>query len=131
MRISWRIFCIFACLIIGVSIFLPYFSVSGLGVTVSKSLRDGNSWIYLLIISAVALVFSILGKFLPVFFLGIASIVLFFIENNSITTNLGKEIDALARALIQNSMGYYCLLIGSIALIVFAVLGLAGLGKKN
>ena len=130
MKFSWRILCIVACLVIGVSIFLPFFSVSGLGVTVSKSIRDGNYWIYLLIISAVALAFSALGKYLPVFFLGIASFVMFFIENNSITTNLGKEIDALARSLIQNSMGYYFLLVGSISLIVFAVIGLAGRTRK-
>ena len=126
-----KILCIIACLIIGVSAFLPYFSVSGLGITVSKSLKDGNDWIYIVIIAAAALVFSLLGKYLPVVFLGMASLALFFIENNSITTNLGKEIDALARSLIQNSMGYYCLLVGSVALIIFAVLGLAGTGRKK
>lgn len=130
MKYSWRALCILACLIIGASVFLPYFSVSGLGVTVSKSLMNGNDWIFVIIISAVALAFTIIGKYLPVVFLGMTSLVLFFVENNSITTNLGKELDALARSLIQNSMGYYCLLIGSIALIVFAVLGLAG-NKRN
>ena len=99
-----KILCIIACLVIGVSAFLPYFSVSGLGITVSKSLKDSNDWIYILIIAGAALVFSIIGKYLPVVFLGMASLVMFFIENNSITTNLGKEIDALARSLIQNSM---------------------------
>jgi hypothetical protein len=126
-----KILCIIACLVIGVSAFLPYFSVSGLGVTVSKSLKDSNDWIYILIIAGAALVFSIIGKYLPVIFLGMASLAMFFIENNSITTNLGKEIDALARSLIQNNMGYYFLLVGSISLIIFAVLGLAGIGRKK
>ena len=126
-----KILCIIACLVIGVSAFLPYFSVSGLGITVSKSLKDSNDWIYILIIAGAALVFSIIGKYLPVIFLGMASLAMFFIENNSITTNLGKEIDALARSLIQNSMGYYFLLVGSIALIIFGVLGLAGIGRKK
>ena len=126
-----KILCIIACLVIGVSAFLPYFSVSGLGITVSKSLKDSNDWIYILIIAGAAFIFSILGKYLPVIFLGMASLGMFFIENNSITTNLGKEIDALARSLIQNNMGYYFLLVGSIALIIFAVLGLAGLGRKK
>ena len=129
-RMKIKILCIIACLVIGVSAFLPYFSVSGLGITVSKSLKDGNDWIYIVIIAGAAFIFSILGKYLPVIFLGMASLGMFFIENNSITTNLGKEIDALARSLIQNSMGYYFLLAGSIALIIFAVLGLAGMGKK-
>lgn len=126
-----KILCIIACLVIGVSAFFPYFSVSGLGITVSKSLKDSNDWIYILIIAGAALVFSIIGKYLPVIFLGMASLAMFFIENNSITTNLGKEIDTLARSLIQNNMGYYFLLAGSIALIIFAVLGLAGIGRKK
>lgn len=130
MKYSLKILCIIASLIICVSAFLPYFSVSGLGVTVSKSLKDSNDWIFVVIISAAALVFSIIGKYLIVVFLGMASLVMFFIENNSITTNLGREMDALARSLIQNSMGYYCLLIGSITLIIFSVLGLAGSRKK-
>ena len=130
MRFGWRFLCIIACLLIGVSAFFPYFSVSGLGVTVSKSMRDGNNWIFLMIITAAALLFSAIGKYLPVFFLGVASLVLFIIENNSITTNLGKEIDALARSVIQKNIGYYFLLIGSIAMIIFAVLGLAN-SKKN
>lgn len=125
MKFRWKTLCIIACLVIGISAFLPYFSISGLGVTVSKSLKDGNSWIFVIIIASAALILSILGKYLPVVFLGMASFVLFFVENNSITTNLGKEIDALARVLIHNNLGYYCLLIGSISLIVFAVLGLA------
>ena len=126
-----KILCIIACLVIGVSAFLPYFSVSGLGITVSKSLKDSNDWIYIIIIAGAAFIFSVLGKYLPVVFLGMASLAMFFIENNSITTNLGKEIDALARSLIQNNIGYYFLLVGSIALIIFAVLGLARIGRKK
>ena len=124
MKLSWKIVCIVACLVIGFSIFLPYFSVSGFGVTVSKSLKDSNDWIFAVIIASAALIFTILGKYLPVVFLGMASFALFFIENNSITTNMGKEIDALARSYIQHDLGYYFLLVGSIALIIFAVLGL-------
>ena len=106
MKLHWRILCIIACLVIGVSAFLPYFSVSGFGVTVSKSLRDGNDWIIVVIIASAALIFSVIGKYLFTVFLGLASLVMFFVENNSITTNLGKEIDALARSLIRNDLGY-------------------------
>lgn len=38
MKHKWSIPCIIA--------FIPYFSVSGFGVTVSKSLKDGNDWIF-------------------------------------------------------------------------------------
>ncbi len=119
-----KILCIFACFIIGISVILPYFSVSGLGITVSKNLMDGRDGIFVIIIAAVALVFSILGKYAITIFLGMASFGLFFFENNTVTTNLGKEIDALARSMIQSNLGYYCLLIGSIALIVFSIFGL-------
>ena len=131
MKLGWKTLCVIACLIIGVSAFLPYFSVSGFGITVSKSLKDGNGWIFALVIAAAALILSILEKYLPVVFLGAGALALFFVENNSITTNLGKEIDALARSLIQNSAGYYGLLAGSIALIVFSVLGLAGNSRNK
>lgn len=131
MKLHWRILCVIACLVIGVSAFLPYFSVSGFGVTVSKSLRDGNDWIVVVIIASAALIFSVAGKYLFTVFLGLASLVMFFVENNSITTNLGKEIDALARSLIRNDLGYYCLLVGSAALIVFSILGLALTGRNK
>ena len=130
MKFGWKTLCIISCLVIGISAFVPYFSISGLGVTVSKSLKDGNGWIFAIIIATAALVFSILEKYLPVVFLGMASFVLFFVENSSITTNLGKEIDALARVLIHNNLGYYFLLVGSSALTVFSVLGLAGMRRK-
>ena len=130
MKFGWKTLCIISCLVIGISAFVPYFSISGLGVTVSKSLKDGNGWIFAIIIATAALVFSILEKYLPVVLLGMASFVLFFVENSSITTNLGKEIDALARVLIHNNLGYYFLLVGSSALTVFSVLGLAGMRRK-
>ena len=126
MKNCWKVLCVCACLVIGISVILPYFFVSGLGVTISKSMMDGNDGVYVLIIAAVALILSVLGKFAPMIFLGMASFGMIFLENNSITTNLGREIDALARAMIQKGLGYYCLLGGSIGLIVFAVLGLVG-----
>ena len=124
MKNIWKALCICSCILIGVSAFLPYFSVSGLGVTVSKCMMDGNEGIFVLIIAAVALAFAFGSKFAPTVFLGMASLGMVFVENNSVTTYLGREIDALARALLQKGLGYYCLLAGAIALIFFSVLGL-------
>ena len=121
----WKILCIAACVVIGLSVTLPYFSVSGLGVTISKSLMDGDYGIFVLIIAGVALVLSMLGQYLFTALLGLLSLGLFFLQNGSVTTNLGKQVDALARSMIQNGYGYYFLLVGSVALIVFSVLGLA------
>jgi len=131
MKISWKMLCVCACLVIGFSVVLPYFSVSGFGITLSKSLMDGGDGIYVLIIAAVALVLSLTGKFGPVVFLGIASFAVFFLEKNSVTTNMGKEVDALAKSMLQKGLGYYGLLVGSIALIVFAVLGLMNHGSMK
>lgn len=130
MKISWKLLCICACLVIGISVVLPYFSVSAFGLTVSKSMMDGGDGIFVLIIAAAALIFSVLGKFVPAVFLGIASFGMIFLENNSVTTNLGKEMDALARSMLQKGLGYYFLLVGSIALVVFAVLGMASKKSK-
>ena len=121
----WKILCIAACVVIGLSVTLPYFSVSGLGLTVSKSLMDGDYGIFVLIVAGVALVLSVLGQYLFTALLGLASLGLFFLQNGSVTTNLGKQVDALARSMIQNGYGYYFLLVGSVALIIFSVLGLA------
>ena len=121
----WKILCIAVCVVIGLSVTLPYFSVSGLGLTVSKSLMDGDYGIFVLIVAGVALVLSVLGQYLFTALLGLVSLGLFFLQNGSVTTNLGKQVDALARSMIQNGYGYYFLLVGSVALIVFSVLGLA------
>ena len=125
MKYIWKILCVIACLVIGLSVTLPYFSVSGLGLTVSKSLMDGSYGIFVLIVAGAALVLSVLGQYLFTALLGLVSLGLFFLQNGSVTTNLGKEIDALARSMIQNGYGYYFLVVGSVALIVFSVLGLA------
>ena len=126
----WKILCVAACVVIGLSVTLPYFSVSGLGLTVSKSLMDGDYGIFVLIVAGIALVLSVLGQYLFTALLGLASLGLFFLQNGSVTTNLGKEIDALARSMIQNGYGYYFLVVGSVALIVFSVLGLAAKKRK-
>ena len=125
MKYIWKILCVIACLVIGLSVTLPYFSVSGLGLTVSKSLMDGSYGIFVLIVAGAALVLSVLGQYLFTALLGLVSLGLFFLQNGSVTTNLGKEINALARSMIQNGYGFYFLVVGSVALIVFSVLGLA------
>ena len=126
MKNSWKALCVCACVAIGISAALPFFSVSGFGVTViSRMLMDGNEGIFVLVIAAVALVFSVLGMYAPTIFLGVGSLVLFFVENNSLKTNLGRSVDTLVRMIVQEQPGYYCLLIGSIALIAFSVLGAA------
>ena len=138
--------CAVACLIIGLSVILPYFSVSAAGVTVSVNLLDGRLGIVVLIVAILGLLLAVLGQFLPTLILGGASLGLLFIENNTITSALVRQIEALGlsntfttavgkglgtmiQSLLQRNVGYYALLIGSIALIVFSLPGLAAQGK--
>ncbi len=117
--------CLFASVLVGISAFLPYISVSFLGSSLSKSLFDGGDGIFIIIIAVIALICSLSEKYVPVIFMGAASFVLFFVENSSVTSSLSK-VDrasaAIAKSMIQNGAGYYCLLIGSIALILFGYL---------
>ena len=74
--------------------------------------------------AGVALVLAVLDHYETTICLGFASLGLFFQHNSLLNTNLGSEIDALARSLIQKGYGYYFLMVGSIALIGFSVMGL-------
>lgn len=117
--------CLFASVLVGISAFLPYISVSFLGSSLSKSLFDGGDGIFIIIIAAIALICSLSEKYVPVILMGAASFVLFFVENSSVTSSLSKAdraSAAIAKSMIQNGAGYYCLLIGSIALILFGYL---------
>ena len=117
--------CLLASVIVGISAFLPYISVSFLGSSLSKSLFDGGDGIIIIIIAVIALICSFSEKYIPVILMGAASLGLFFVENNSVTSSLSKVDQAsaaIAKSMIQNGTGYYCLLIGSIALILFGIL---------
>ncbi len=119
--------CIIASLVIGLSAFLPYLSVSFFGASMSKSLLDGGDGYIVIAIAVIALICCFTEKYIPAVIMGLASLGLFFVENNNITTSLNssttdKTSAALVKSMIQNGAGYYCLLIGSVALILFAIL---------
>lgn len=129
MKMAVRILCAASCLLIGFSVLLPFFSVSVSGFTISRDLMEYDG-IWILIIAAAALVLSAIEKYLPAAVLGMVSFGMLFVEESRITTGLGKEIDALARDMIPHGAGYYFLLAGSAALILFSVLGLASQRQK-
>lgn len=117
--------CIISSLVIGISALLPYLSLTLLGASLSKSLLDGGDGYFVIAIAVVALFCSLKEKYIPAIIMGAASLGLFFLENNNVASNLktGNSMSsAIARSMIQNSAGYYCLLAGSIALIVFGIL---------
>ena len=108
LRTALKLLCVVSCLVIGLSVILPYFSVSGLGVTVSKKLTDDKYWIFVVVAASLALVFTLFSKYLLVVLMGFVSLGLFFLENNSITINLGKEIDALEKYFVNGGhLNYY------------------------
>ena len=117
--------CVISSLVVGISAFLPYLSVSFFGSSLSKSLLDGGDGYIVIIIAAIALICSFAEKYIPAVIMGVASLGLFFLENSNVASNLNtgdSMSSALAKSMIQNSAGYYCLLIGSVALILFGVL---------
>lgn len=117
--------CIISSLVIGLSAFLPYFSISLFGASLSKSLLDGGDGYFVIAIAVIALICSFIEKYIPAVIMGVASLGLFFLENNSVSSALNtgdSTSSAIAKSMIQNSAGYYCLLIGSIALIIFGIL---------
>ena len=120
----WKILCIAACVVIGLSVTLPYFSVSGLGLTVSKSLMDGDYGIFVLIVAGIALVLSVLGQYMYTAFAALACVVLSILQNQSLTVDFSKVVDGVVKSMIDHGPGYYCLLAGSAALAVFSVIGL-------
>ena len=122
--------CIIACIIIAVSAFLPYLSASFLGASLSKSLIDGGDGIFVIIIAAIALLCTFKEKYVPVIVCGAASLALFFLENTNIENNMRGAND-FARAMLQKGTGYYLLLGGSIALIVFAFMARSEKAQQN
>jgi len=116
-----KILCIIASALIGLSGLLPYVTVSFLGTTISKSLLDGGDGYFLIGIAIIGIIFSVKGSKIATILAGAAALGIFFLENSTISKNLdtGNE---LARQMLRNGAGYYCLIIGAIALIVCSVL---------
>lgn len=117
--------CVISSLVVGISAFLPYLSVSFLGSSLSKSLLDGGDGYIVIILAVIALICSFAEKYIPAVIMGVASLGLFFLENSNVASNLNtgdSMSSAIAKSMIQNSAGYYCLLIGSVALILFGIL---------
>lgn len=103
--------------------FFPYLSVSFLGTAVSKSLIDGGDGYIILGIAVIGLICSTCGKYIPSIIVGVVSFVFFILENNTVSANMG-EANEMAKAMLQKGAGYYMLVIGSILLVVFSIMGL-------
>ena len=120
-----KILCALSGIVVGISVFFPYMSASFLGTTLSISLMDTkNRAVYIVIaLAVIAVVFSLIGKYVLSALAGLVSLVFFFVVNSRITSSTGS-FASLAKSVLHHGPGYYMLLIGSIALIVFSLLGI-------
>ncbi len=116
-----KILCIISSALIGISAVLPYVSVSFLGTTMSKSLLDVGDGYFLIGIALVGIICAIKRANILTTLAGVAALALFFLENSTISKNLDSG-NEFARQMLQHGTGYYCLVIGAVALIASAVL---------
>lgn len=115
-------------IIVIVSLFLPFVSVNILGTPFSESLMDGASdepvAIGFIVIIFGCVLLAALGRNIPCIIAGILS-AWFFWETNAAYERYTSELDELTNgAIVQNGLGFYMLLIGSMGLILAGVLGI-------
>ena len=111
---------------------MPFVSVSVFGTKASKSLIEGDGVLFI-IIAAVGIIFSILGKNIIVTIVGVLSTILILAENSIITSNLSSDdtLVEIAKSLFQKEIGYYLLFIGSICLLIAGIVGIVQKHKDN
>ena len=100
--------------------FLPFIKISVLGSTITKNLAEGGDGYFILAIGIIALMCCLNEKYIATVISGVVSLALFAIESYDLTSKI--EDNVIVQYLIQKGAGYYALLVGSIALIVFALL---------
>lgn len=124
-----NIFGIIAGVILLLSAFLPFASISVFGSSMSVSLIDGGDGVIVIILALVGIVFSVLGKNIVVIVSGVISTLLFFVELAQMTSSYEDEfMNELASSMIHKGIGFYFLLIGAVCLIIA---GIVGIRQKN
>ena len=106
------------------SSFLPFISISFLGVSRSFNLMEGDG-IYIIIVAIFGIIASLQKKKEIVVFIGGLSLAMFYIYYLALSKNAGSdnEWEQLAKSLLQKDVGYYFLLIGALGLIISGVVG--------
>ncbi len=133
---SAKLLCILSAAIAGISTLLPYVSVPVLGATVSVKLIDSWEGVLVMGIVAFALLLALFGRYIFSLVGGFASLTVFIIENYNLPSGLdtgNQTVNQIARSTLTNDAGYYVLLAGSVALILFSAWGMIGKarGKKK
>ena len=114
---------IVASVAILLSAFLPYVSVSFLGSTMSICLMDSYLGYLFIVLASVGVLFSLIGFNIILIIDGVASTVIFFVVNSNLGGSDDDALSQLAASMLQKSVGYYLLLLGSIGLIAAGIYG--------
>ena len=115
--------CKIACVLIAVSTFLPFVSLSIFGTNLSRSLMDGGDGPIFLAIAIIAYIFVMREKYIPSTILGLVSVGLFIFEKINLSSKIDTT-DKLAKSILRNDFGFYMLLVGSVALVVYSIFAL-------
>ncbi len=105
-----------------ISTFLPFITISFFGTTLQKSYFDGDGKI-IVIISILAIVFSVLNKKIAVIVCGIINLSILIFDTVNITSFAGQNEAAneIVKSMIIKGPGYYLLFIASIGLVAAGV----------
>ena len=108
------------------STFLPYVSVSVFGFTQSASLIEGGDGAIFIALGIAAIACAVLKKPLPTLVAGVAAALLSFVELADANSKLGDYA-----AFVSKGMGFYLNLLAAIALAVLCVLFFLAEKKKK
>ncbi|MBR4314513.1 MAG: zinc-ribbon domain-containing protein [Lachnospiraceae bacterium] len=105
-----------------ISTFLPFITISFFGTPLQKSYFDGDGKI-IVIISILAIVFSVLNKKIAVIVCGIINLSILIFDTFNITSFAGQNEAAneIVKSMIIKGPGYYLLFIASIGLVAAGV----------
>jgi hypothetical protein len=122
-----RILAVIAGAMCVVGLFLPFIQINLFGSSLSMSFRDVGSkdFAIFFIAGAVGLTAGAIEQYV---FSGIAGIVyayFFYLDNKDLSTLIGYTSDYLSRGL-----GYYCMIVGALGLLIFGIVGF-GIKLKN
>lgn len=101
--------------VVALSVFLPYASIWG----ISKSLIQGADGIVIIVFAIIGVICSLLNKHIGVIVAGGLSLGMFLLEEASIRSG---EYGELVSSMLTRGGGYYLLIIGSIAMIITAII---------
>ena len=101
--------------------FLPYATVDFMGMSESTSLIEGGDGYFFIILAAIALVFVLLNKKIPVLIASILALALMIFEVVDYADKIGGSgLDSY----INKGAGYFLMIAGAVVLFIGAIIGM-------